>query len=751
MRELFALTPEDVRIDWSPDTFGHAATIPTYLARGGVTRYYCCRAGTHGPERPPVFWWQAPDGSRVLVNREIRWYLGTLGPDIGSGMIEFARETGLQGWMRVYGVGDHGGGPTRRDIAYGLEMDAWPVFPNVRFSTTEPFYAVLEEAGDRLPVLETELNFEFTGCYTSQSLIKKSNRDAENQLYAAETASALAWAALDTPYPADDLREGWQDTLFGHFHDILPGSGVHDTRTYLHGQFQKTAAMTSMVETAALRALAAQVDTTGDEVDAAELPSSGFPTGMGAGVGFGTATGALSAAERSVGYGPRPFVVFNPCGRDVTDVVRVTIWDASRAAGPFSVRMPDGELVPAQVMDTGKYWGHDYVTLAFPVSEVPGLGYGCYTVLESPSEPGEAAVTATGALAMENKAISVEIDPVSGGIRSLKLKEGGIELVNPARPAGVLEFAVERPHGMSAWSIDETGPVGAAVIRSVKRSATGPHVAIVEVVTRVNESELTVTYELRAGSPCLHVQVAGTWLERGSAATGVPNLRMAFPFALHEATARYETPFGGIDRDLAGGEEVPALRWAQVSGRTPAGGAGCTLLNDSKHGHSLDGSVLRLNLIRSSYMPDPLPEIGQHMVKVALCPFAGERATSDSIALGLALNRPLRVMGTDVHTGRWPRRAQLVSVSPDNVVVSCVKRAENGEGLTVRLYETAGRNTTARITLGESVVGPIQAAQETDVLERPIAAPTAHLAADGAEVDVPAFGLATVVVTVSGN
>ena len=71
MQQLFGLTAEDVPIDWSPDTFGHAVTMPTYLARGGVKYLYLHRPGAVGPTRPPLFWWQGPDGSRVLVRNDM--------------------------------------------------------------------------------------------------------------------------------------------------------------------------------------------------------------------------------------------------------------------------------------------------------------------------------------------------------------------------------------------------------------------------------------------------------------------------------------------------------------------------------------------------------------------------------------------------------------------------------------------------------------------------------------------------------
>jgi alpha-mannosidase len=240
MAQLFDLKPEDVEIDWSPDTFGHPFTMPMYLARGGVKYHYLHRPGSF---RPEAFWWEGPDGSRVLVrNDQKRGYNGMLQPDrnMMNSLYDFNHDTGLPYTLFMYGVGDHGGGPTRRDLLRGREMATWPIFPNVKLATVAEFFRRLEADGAKLPVIKDELNTEVAGCYTTQTLIKRSNRIAENRLMDAEAVSTLADKLAGVPYPSAKLEGAWRDTLFNHFHDILPGSNVHDSRTWAHGLFQKT-------------------------------------------------------------------------------------------------------------------------------------------------------------------------------------------------------------------------------------------------------------------------------------------------------------------------------------------------------------------------------------------------------------------------------------------------------------------------------------------------------------------------------
>jgi alpha-mannosidase len=749
LEEELGLRPEDVPIDWSPDTFGHALTIPTLVSRGGVTRYYMCRGGRD--EKPPVFFWRGPDGSRVLVNLETTWYLKAVGPENAKALLAFATKTGLRDWMNVYGVGDHGGGPTRRDIRRILEMDGWPVFPRFRFSTTREFFEVLERSADRLPVLDRELNFEFTGCYTSQSQVKRHNRLGESRALDAEAAAVLALRTVGREYPIAALREAWTNVLFGHFHDILPGSGVRATREYQSGLFQQSAATFGTVQAEALRAVAAAVDTSFGP----DRPAAGEDRALGAGVGRGSDLGGISDAAHQAD-GLRPVVVFNPTAWPRDELVRTSVWDSGATADRpgrrlLVVHTPDGRSFPAGIVGQGDYWGHRFVDVVFPAS-VGGLGYAAYVIEERTAEGGEPAGTPpvaplkvdAEALAFENERLAVRFDRLTGGVAKLVDKATGVDLATPVDPLALLELVVERPRDMSAWVIGDTmSRVRPLAVHSLAVESN-PYVATLVAKARVRDSEVTLRYSLGAGQPWVEVQVEATWLERGGPDTGTPQLRMVFPTRLEGANARYEIPYGSIVRELTKGEEVPALRYADAFGTVQGRPAGLLLLNDSKHGHSLDGSTLALTLIRSSYEPDPLPEIGTHTIRMALVPHGGGLGVANMTRLAAAFNHPLQVVAADRHPGRFPAvGSAIVSVSPLDVVVGAVKRAEADGSLVFRLLETAGKAATARLDLAP-LLGTPTAAEEIDFLERPVGRGTARLSSRTMSVDVPAHGVASV-------
>jgi alpha-mannosidase len=647
-------------------------------------------------------------------------------------------------------------------------MNTWPIFPRWVFSTSRDYYRILEAQKDRLPVIKRELNFEFTGCYTTQTQIKRFNRLGESQAQDAEAAAALAWRALGRPYPGREIRDAWIDVLFGQFHDILPGSGVRATREYQSGLFQQSAAAFSMVQTASLRAVASEIDTTfaGAQV-AKPLGAEPWDRSLGAGAGRDTAIGGLSSASHQLD-GPRAIVIFNPTAQARAQMARATIWDPGNPKSleemrkkRYVVHAADGTAFPAEPIETGTYWGDHYFSdVVFPASVGP-LGYASFVIEEAPfagKHPGQVKVNGgqtanaaeaakAGELTIENESLLVRVDKLTGGVAALVDRKSGVNFVPPGQPMGVVEYLVERPRDMSAWSMaDAKTRLFPVPVNSLRVRLANPYVASIESKMKIGESDVAVTYTLRSGEPYLEVAVHALWLERGGPEIGTPKLRMLFPIAVDKASGTYEIPFGSITRDLNKGEEVPSQRFADVSGEAAfSKSAGVLVLNDSKYGHSLQGSTLAITLIRSSLEPDILPEIGEHDVRMAILPHAGAMTRAEMIRQGVAFNRPLQVVGTGVHAGRLPAAsAGLTAIEPASVVVSEVKKAETGDELIVRLYETEGMKCTAAVEIEGAIFGQVESVRETDLLERPLEKSTARVKGNGFTVEMPAYGIATV-------
>jgi alpha-mannosidase len=399
--------------------------------------------------------------------------------------------------------------------------------------------------------------------------------------------------------------------------------------------------------------------------------------------------------------------------------------------------------VPAQVLTREGYWGHAFQRIAFPLM-VPGLGYTRFLVHErvttanqrqtaaEPPSPASApgAARRTGFVnvctyssyerspeGLENEHLSLSLDTQRGGIKRLTHRPSGTVLIQDV--PSILEYAIERARPMSAWLIEHEGAVSAPVVTRLETLHTGPHVAAIAVSMRVASSEMKLTYELRAGEPRLHLYLQVTWMERGGPEVGTPVLRLSLPlcFAAPDRQARvfYEIPFGAIERAMAHGEEVPALRWAAVEAGPAAKRVACVLFNDSKYGHSFHNGTLALTLLRSSFSPDPLPEIGQHEVR---CAISCEPAPFDAAAASraaAAFDQELQVVSTTRHPGRLAPTARLLRV--EGGVLSGLKAAEDGAGVVVRVYNPSDKTVAARIEVAREL-GRVTKAEEVDLLER---------------------------------
>jgi len=752
MKQKFGLDPEDVKIDWSPDTFGHAHTVPSILARGGVNRYYFHRTAPHNW----LFKWRSPDGSEIYAfkDRDKYAYNGPIDPaDMGAMLCSFTAQTGLKDYLYVYGVGDHGGGPTRRDLRRFREAAEWPIFPTIKHSSTRAFFDAVEKANPKLPVVDADLNFTFEGCYTAQSNIKRATRVSEIILPEAEAMALIAGAEAKMPYPSDTLFTAWRHTLFSHFHDILPGSGVHSTYEYSQGLFQEIQAAASTIRTRALRALAKKVNTSFAAPAADATFGGALGDGLGAGAGDPSVPGGITGYNAGA-PSAEPVLIYNQKPWSRTETVFAKVWNKEIADDRVVVRDASGKEVRGQVVARSGYWGHSFVTVAFKAENVPALGYKVYAIDQSPVPvPAEGVkidrkfpegtesmiVEINESGVMENEFLRVEMDFASGAIKHIIDKATGYDYVPEGKLLGLLEAYTEVHRGMSAWCIGQIAEVK-PFIQGAKLHpiSWGPNRAAFRAEHTYNNSRIAVEVGLNAGSRMIDFKLNMRWVEIGTPETGVPMLRVAFPVNVKNAEPVYEIPFGAQKR-VQSLQEIPALKWADLSDEK----FGVTLVNDSKYGHSCVDDTLRLTLIRSSYDPDPLPEVSDHEIKFGIMAHTGGCDVCAATRIGEQFNSPMAIVSTTVQKGSLPAEKSYVEVLTPNVFLAAVKKAEDGKGVVIRLFEMTGKKTTAKVRVSD-LVKPDSKAVETDVLERPVAKSTAKMTGDTVSVTVPAYGQATV-------
>lgn len=744
LHDLLGIDPDGLQLDFEPDTFGHAAAAPEILAAGGVKYFYHCRGNGDGVN---MYRYRAPSGAEVLTFCEPHWYINAAEPMIPAETPVYCARYGVPVMLYVYGVGDHGGGPTRRDLERLTDMQSWPLFPEIVFSTFHAFFKELEPHAEHLPVVGNELNYVFTGCYTTQSRIKMANRIGEQKLFSAEALdTAAALAAQSAPATAR-FSDAWKEILFNHFHDILPGSGVVDTREYAMGGFQRAMACANIDGSRAMHALAAKMNTSAVVYD-----FDNDTVSEGAGVGYGTGYNELYAFPRTErGRGKvRVIALFNPSQYESRMPADITVFDWPGDRDRLTVETLDGKTLPFRFTAPesgrdgtgGQYWGHTLLRLWIDV-KVPAFGHTAVVIRElthdTPAGSSKRADPRTDD--WEDRDIVLENDRIRAVFRrgslqmvSLMSKADGIELLDSARPAGFRLITEDTVNGMTAWRVGNTmHDADIQTLSSVRLERTdfGNVVQSFAFSLRFGKCELHTVVSLPDGMSTIEYRTQVHWLETGNPDTGVPQLRFLCPLAFTAEQNLCDTPNALLQRPVLG-HDVPAQSFIAACGD----GKCLQLVCDTKYGFRGDGDALSVDLIRSAYEPDPYPELGVHWFRIGV-------TIPDSIspavlyAASARFLMPPLYVPTDAHSGSVPAEGTFLTL-PDTVRISGVKLAEDDpSALILRFFDISG--TSGKI--GIRIPGA-RCAFETDILERPVV--TLTVSEQGVvETAIPAYGLRT--------
>jgi len=631
----------------APDTFGHAGNLPQIAVSAGARVYFHCRAnpGFATGEMWPAYWWEGDDGTRILAVTT-HGYAGFItAGDLARAALDRGQRKGLPCAAYVYGVGDHGGGPTRESLEARSRFAATPGLPRAICSTLGAYAAEIVASGAVLPVARGESETTFEGCYTTHADTKRFNREGENLLQTADALTAMAGVERGA-----ELDEAWRTVLFHQFHDIFDGSAIAEVYRDQAVDHRKVVA-----------AAAAATDS------ALDVLHGGLPAGAVA--------------------------VTNPLGWSRTEPVLV---EGLTIEGDIVFEDLDGAVLHGQRDASGRgVWF---------VPSLPAFSTRSWRARDARPDEPEAALTLTKVgphgdrswMTVQTPFFTAKVRGESGIITSLVDRRTGRDLVHrglvdfrPELALGVFQLLDERPHDMSSWDLREVhcerSLLSGADVEVIEE---GPVRVVVKVVHRVRSSTITETITFLRDLPRIDFAVSIDWQEPGNPDVGVPDLKVAFTGDVRRPQAWFETPFGATERS-ANGAEVPALRWAAVAGDD----GGLALLNDCKHGHDVLGSRLRLTLVRTAYDPDAASDIGRHEVAFSLVPLVGDWRDGALAQQAAGFNQPMltRIVQGD-RVGEPPRWRPVVDAGP--VVVSALKPARRGRGCVLRLYESTGRPAT---------------------------------------------------------
>ena len=206
------------------DSFGHNAGLPQILKKCGYDGYMFCRPMADYSVIPDKFRWRGSDGSEVTAARVSGFYncpMGLVKNKIESDLERFSEEKNI---VVLWGVGNHGGGPSERDLCDIEKITADK--PEVHFIHSVPEDYIAAITKEKLPTVEGGINPMFPGCYTSQVKIKQTHAELEKNLYRAEKLAVATCENCGMEYPKEEFAAAEEDLLFSQFHDILAGTAI---------------------------------------------------------------------------------------------------------------------------------------------------------------------------------------------------------------------------------------------------------------------------------------------------------------------------------------------------------------------------------------------------------------------------------------------------------------------------------------------------------------------------------------------
>ena len=125
---------------------------------------------------------------------------------------------------------------------------------------------------------------------------------------------------------------------------------------------------------------------------------------------------------------------------------------------------------------------------------------------------------------------------------------------------------------------------------------------------------------------------------------------------------------------------------------------------------------MKISLLRAPTWPDPMADRGKHTWIYSLYTHPGDVTKGNTIQRAQELNIPLQVMITDKHNGALPGNFGFFAIRSEGVILDTIKKAEDDNGIIIRLYESAGKSDQAELTYFKAP----QKVYETDLMEKVI-------------------------------
>ena len=593
---------KEVEYLWLPDVFGYSWALPQILKKSGINMFMTTKISWNQYNRMPhdTFKWRGMDGTEVLThfittpepwNEPGSWfytYNGLLTAKTVKGVWDAYSEKEMNQELLIsYGYGDGGGGVNRDLLERRRRIDKIPGLPSLETATAGAFFRDLKETvknTDRfVHTWDGELYLEYhRGTYTSQGYNKRMNRKMELLYRTAEWLTAMGGVRKGRLELAEQekLTEGWKRILTNQFHDIIPGSSIHEVYEDARKDYEI-------------------IENIGKDVIRDYLMNS------------------LEKDETS-------YTVYNASGWDTDEIAAVP----QTVLGVYT----DGE---GNVLTSQQGQGVTYVL----VKNVPAMGYQRITFRPGQVEEKKEAFRIEGR-EIETPYYILNINE-QGQIEKLYDKEYQRNVLAPKERGNVLQMFEDKPLDNDAWDIDIYYQQKMREVTDLKKweiKEQGPLRLVIGLEWKYMNSTIEQEMILYSTNRRIDFSTHVDYRERQQL------LKAAFPVDIRTTYATYDIQYGNVRRpnhwntswDQARFESV-GHRFADLSERN----YGVALLNDCKYGYDVKDNLLRISLLRSGKQPDHIQDVGEHVFTYSLLPHGGDFVEGGVVPSAFELNNPV--------------------------------------------------------------------------------------------------------------
>ncbi|HBG27706.1 MAG: hypothetical protein A2Y10_10115 [Planctomycetes bacterium GWF2_41_51] len=704
------------------DPFGHSRGLIQILAKSGYDSYLFGRPTPEYLKLPSEnFIWQGFDGSEILACRFKFPYTSSLGKaenKIRTYLGE--RIDGIIGIV-LWGVGNHGGGPSRKDIRDINKFIDRTNAVKILHSTPQKYFKELKDSSRNFPKVAQSLNPWAPGCYTSMIRIKQLHRLLENELYMVEKMTLAASVAGLMDYPRDRLRKVVKDLAFIEFHDILPGSCV------------------APAEMDAMNKMGHGLDILG------EIKTEAF---------F-----ALSKSHRKARKGFIPILVYNPHPFKIKTIVECEFnlpdFDSSNKFYDSKVYQSNCMLptqVEKEISNLKVNWRK---RIAFTAELEPFQinRFDCLVTRLS-KRPVSKMHSKNGKFVFRNRDIHVEVSTRTGLIDKYRIKGRDFIARDGFKPLIIKDNA--DPWGMTVTSFTKiagqfklasktiTAKIlgySSAELNPVRVIEKGDVRTIIESILCYDQSFIIMRYKLPEEGTEIEVEVRVLWNQKDQM------LKLSVPMCFEINSYLGQVAYG-VDNLPIDGTEAVAQKW--VAATSIKKGMAFTCINDGTYASNVSGSDLRLTLLRSpAHSADsavgkenifeesrfiPRMDQGEHLFHFWLNggKIRERRNAIDREALSKN-EKPYAL--SFFPSGKGKKNKPFAILSDNAVQITAMKLAENDNSIIIRLFEPTGhqRKTTLilpalnkkiNLTLGAFEIKTLKINRKshkfTDLMEKPV-------------------------------